>query len=329
MRFSFPLALAAFSAGLLGACSDDAASGDIVIEELGGQQEIAEPVGGKDRPSNLDEATEGESNVAIWQVSDEDTVVYLLGTVHLMKPGVEWQTQDIRTAFNQAEAVFLEADVFSREAQRAMGLVVTQTAELKNDMTLSDFFEKKDQKRIDEALGELDLSLSQLNNFRPWFATMQMSVLSLIKAGGDPASGADVIISREMLERGVPLRYLETAAQQIQMLANGDDERDAAYFLEVLDDLEEGEAYYADLMGAWYEGDVERVDYLINSAFADYPKLRERLITDRNADWSQQIDRVLTDEPGTFVVAVGAGHLAGDASLQDMLRGRGYDVERL
>ena len=59
---------------------------------------ITIPVGGEGRPQTLADATTGESRVAIWQVSDEDTHVYLLGTVHLMRPGPSWETDRIRAA---------------------------------------------------------------------------------------------------------------------------------------------------------------------------------------------------------------------------------------
>ncbi len=287
------------------------------------------PIGGPGRPANLAEATVGDSNVALWVVSDEDTILYLIGTVHLMKEGVEWRTDDIRIAFDNADAVFLEADVFSREAQRAMGLLVSETAELKNGKTLSSFYTDKERDHVDEVLRTMDLSMTDLDNFRPWFASMQLSMQALMAAGGDPSSGADVLIARDMLMRRRPLRYLETAAEQIALLASGNDAHDAQYLLELIDDLEEGEAYYADLMGAWYTGDTGRIDYLINDAFTNYPDLRQRLLVDRNNSWAQQLDRVLTDEVGVFVAAVGAGHLAGRDSLQDILTSRGYDVSRV
>lgn len=315
-------------AALLTACSKAPA-----VDDAGIADEAPPPgvpaIGAEPRPATFLEATRGDSNVAMWRVSDDDTIVYLLGTVHLMKDGIEWKTPLIKAAFEQADATFLEADIFSKEAQRAMGLIVTRTAELKDNKTLRSFYNKKEQEQLDEALKEMGLGLSDLDAYRPWFAGMQVGMLSVMAAGGDISNGADVLISREMLQRGTPIRYLETAAQQISALAAGNDETDARYLIDIVDDLEEGEVYYADLVGAWYDGDVERLDYLLNNAFEDAPELRERVLFDRNADWAQQIDRVLTDEPGTYLVAVGAGHLVGDASLQDMLRGRGYDVERL
>ena len=49
--------------------------------------------------------------------------------------------------------------------------------------------------------------------------------------------------------------------------------------------------------------------------------LAEALLYDRNANWAEWIERRL-DTPGTVFIAVGAGHLAGDLSVQDYLEKR-------
>ncbi|MEM1398209.1 MAG: TraB/GumN family protein [Pseudomonadota bacterium] len=318
------VALSAFLA-FTAACSDEPPIQELEAELKPG----VVPIGGEGRPQTLHEATQGESDVALWQVSDEDTIVYLLGTVHLLKPGTDWKNDAIRKAFNQSRAAYLEADVFSKAAQRSMGLIVTKTAEYSSSQMLTDFYDQDEQAKIDEGLALIGSSLDDMKTYRPWFATLQASLLSVVNAGGDPSAGADVMIAREMLARRRPLRYLETAAQQMQMMAAGDDETDAAYFLEMVDALKLGEAYFADLIGAWYQGDVERLDFLVNSSLKDYPELHRRLLLDRNQDWALQLDRLLTDERGVYLVAVGVGHLVGKNAVQAQLVRRGYEPIRV
>ena len=55
------------------------------------------------------------------------------------------------------------------------------------------------------------------------------------------------------------------------------------------------------------------------------PVLRERLLTSRNANWAGWIEQRL-EQPGTVFIAVGAGHLAGEGSVQDHLRERDLKV---
>jgi uncharacterized protein YbaP (TraB family) len=56
--------------------------------------------------------------------------------------------------------------------------------------------------------------------------------------------------------------------------------------------------------------------------------LRQTLIQQRNANWSKWIEQRMT-EPGTVLIAVGAGHLAGKNSVIEMLQKDGYKVRRL
>jgi uncharacterized protein YbaP (TraB family) len=52
------------------------------------------------------------------------------------------------------------------------------------------------------------------------------------------------------------------------------------------------------------------------------------LIRKRNAAWADWLTKRL-DKPGTIFVAVGAGHLAGEDSVQTMLDAKGLRATRL
>jgi uncharacterized protein YbaP (TraB family) len=54
----------------------------------------------------------------------------------------------------------------------------------------------------------------------------------------------------------------------------------------------------------------------------------ERLLWQRNRAWADWVVKRL-DTPGTVFVAVGAGHLAGEKSVQADLAARGLTVSRV
>jgi uncharacterized protein YbaP (TraB family) len=287
------------------------------------------PIAAAERPQSLSAASAGKSNVPLWQVSDQDTIVYMIGTVPLIPPGTPWQTQAIRAAFNQAQTVFLEADFISREGQRAMGVVVAQTAEMRAGKTLSQLYSSQERDQLNEDLAAIGGSLSDFSNYRPWFAALQSETLAQVAAGGDPAGQLDVVIARETFEAGKRVRYMETAANTLAVRAAGRDEEDAPYLLALLDRLALGQPYYADVLAAWFDGDLSRLDFLLNGPIeAGPPELKERLVIEQHQSWAQQLDRVLTEEPGIFLVAIGAEHMVGEESLPVHLRRRGYTVER-
>jgi uncharacterized protein YbaP (TraB family) len=52
------------------------------------------------------------------------------------------------------------------------------------------------------------------------------------------------------------------------------------------------------------------------------------LLDQRNANWSRLIEKRLK-QPGTTMIAVGAGHLAGPESVLELLKRGGYRVTRV
>src|SRR5688500_3137233 len=48
---------------------------------------------------------------AMWVVKDEDSTIYLLGTFHATKPGMEWRSEKIDAAFKASDELWLEATV--------------------------------------------------------------------------------------------------------------------------------------------------------------------------------------------------------------------------
>jgi uncharacterized protein YbaP (TraB family) len=85
---------------------------------------------------------------------------------------------------------------------------------------------------------------------------------------------------------------------------------------------------FGDMLQSWLSGDVDKIGNSFNRDLQSSPELRAALLTRRNFNWSQWIERRMA-QPGTVMVAVGAGHLAGESSVQKYLQSRGYKVKRL
>ncbi len=49
-----------------------------------------------------------DADPALWVVKDEDTTVYLFGTVHVLKPGLSWFDEAVKTAFDRSDELVLE-----------------------------------------------------------------------------------------------------------------------------------------------------------------------------------------------------------------------------
>jgi uncharacterized protein YbaP (TraB family) len=82
------------------------------------------------------------------------------------------------------------------------------------------------------------------------------------------------------------------------------------------------------MLAAWSTGNVDQLVDLMKQHQAQNEALHELLFLNRNRNWAQWVDDRL-DRPGVVFVAVGAGHLAGEDSVQSLLAARGIASQRV
>ena len=60
-------------------------------------------------------ARERNDGPAIWVLKDNDTTLYLFGTVHLLPSNLSWQKSDMQKAFASSGTIFFEANSEANE----------------------------------------------------------------------------------------------------------------------------------------------------------------------------------------------------------------------
>lgn len=262
---------------------------------------------------------------ALWVVRDEDSTIYLLGTVHVLRPDTVWRTPAIDKALAEADELWIEVEADDPAAMQP--LVARYGLDPANPLSSKLTAEQK--ARLDAAAAGMGASGAALEPLRPWLAGLTLSVGPLVKAGYDPASGVESKLKAAARAAGKPIRTLETLDQQIGFFADLPPAVELAFLLSALDEMDTGPATLDALVAAWSAGDQEALNALMVSEMAaDYPELYQALLVDRNKDWAGQIQTLLAGK-GVTVIAVGAAHLVGDDSVQVQLLARDIAVERL
>lgn len=259
---------------------------------------------------------------ALWQVADEDTTIYLFGTVHALPEGKQWFDGRIDRAFSSADELVTEIDV-SDAAKSAEAL---QSASLLPEgQSLRGLMTEENRQRYEEALVGLGLPVEALDRYEPWFAALTLSLLPLIRSGYQTQSGVELSLNERAGEktRGT----LETVQDQVALFDTLPQEAQLAFLDGTVEKLGSATSTLDAMVAEWLEGDAEALAMLLNAEMTD-PVLYERLLTARNANWAEWIEKRL-EQPGTVFVAVGAGHLAGQGSVQDQLKKRGLKVRRV
>ena len=260
---------------------------------------------------------------ALWQVADKDTTIYLFGTVHALPKDKNWFDGRIERAFSASDELVTEVDITdlasSTQALQAQGM-------LPEGQSLRGMMMPEDREEYEMALVSLGIPVETLDRYEPWLAAMTLALLPLLRSGYDTQSGVEMALGQragEAKKRGA----LETIDQQIALFDGMPMEAQLAFLDQTVAQIPNATVSLDAMVAEWIEGDAVELARLMNSELTD-PVLRDRLLIQRNASWADWIKRRL-EEPGTVFIAVGAGHLAGEGSVQDQLRERRVRVKRV
>ncbi|MEE2878714.1 MAG: TraB/GumN family protein [Pseudomonadota bacterium] len=277
----------------------------------------------------LDEAREttGAGSPALWTMSDEDTTIHLFGTVHILRPEMDWRTDEINSACESADKLVLEVDMNSEAGQQAVMRDFIQRGLYGDGRTLSSQLSESDLEVLQAALEPLGLPLAAIDPMEPWMVAVNLSVMQLQQEGFDPESGVEQVLVAEAEADGKTFGFLETASIQANIFDTLAEDVQKTFLYETALTLDDSTVMLDQVVEEWEDGDVQGLGVLVaNPDTGGGEGIYDALFVERNQNWVPQIEAML-DEPGTVFVAVGAGHLAGPDSVITMLRDKGYDIE--
>ena len=261
---------------------------------------------------------------ALWKVADQDTTIYLFGTVHALPKDVVWYTGPVAEALTSAQVLVTEVPV-GELTKPAVQQAFVAKAQLPAGQSLREMLGSEQRATYEAALTKLGLPVSAFDRFEPWFAAMTLAALPLLKGGYSLEAGVESAIEGKA---GPKARdALETVEGQLRIFDEMPLEDQKTYLVSVAGQVDRVVPSMNSMVAAWAKGDAERLAALMNDELDD-PKLADRLLYARNRDWAKWVRARLAD-PGTVFIAVGAGHLAGANSVQDYLTKAGTAVVRI
>jgi uncharacterized protein YbaP (TraB family) len=265
---------------------------------------------------------------AIWRVKGAHGTVYLFGSVHVMKPNVEWESAKVKAALTSSDVIYLEiANLDDTAAAQPLAMQFGLDAA----HPLSSKISTDDVALLDTAAKSMGMpGEAPLEPMQPWLVAATLELVPMLKAGYDPTSGIDIKLLAESRAEKKSIKGFETMEEQIHMLADEPMDQQVAELHRQLTELDKSTAEMNDIVVAWEHGDVEKIGKIDNDELATkYPAQYKRIVVDRNTKWTATLDGLLkAPDTGTVFVTVGAAHLAGPDSVLKMLEKEGYKVER-
>lgn len=261
---------------------------------------------------------------ALWVVKDADTTVYLFGTIHILKPGLGWFDEGVKEAFDKSDRLVLElVEPPAAETQALFGKLAMD----QQGKTLRSKLSDNDRAVYETALGKIGLPAAALDPFDPWAGAITLSLLAVQKSGFDANSGVEKQLSAAAKIGNKPIEGLESMEFQLGVFDTLPESEQIKFLVETAKLIDDAGSNMDKMVELWAAPNPDGLSQLMNEGLTSR-MLYDALLTKRNANWAKWISAQM-EKPGISFVAVGAGHLAGPASVQALLPAYGLTASRV
>ena len=273
----------------------------------------------------------------LWQVSDSNSSVYLLGSVHFADSTFYPLDTAITNAFDRSDELAVELDMSDTAVFMEIARQSELRGKLKEGQSLAQVLPQDVKKQLDSICASWYLAPEVLYGYKPWSAAMTLSSLAIMRLGFDPNLGIDFFFLHAAQESKKKVVSLESAEDQIAVLVGEGlpDSLGIYYLRSTIGEMQVMDSSITLMMGAWIKGD----DSLFREAMYMEPEgsatdsLLDAQIEDlvyiaRNKTMVDSVAAFLAQDRKVFVV-VGAAHMAGKGdNVLKLLRDKGFTVEQ-
>lgn len=261
----------------------------------------------------------------LWRATRGERTVYLLGSIHFMKPDAYPLSPVIEAAYDGSGLLVFETDI--REMNRAAVALMT-AGTLVDGLTLAEVISPNLFRELNRRLEAQGMSVAVFDRMKPWMVALGLTSFELMRGGYLGSEGIDVHFSARASADGKDQHGLETIDDQISLFADLSAEESEEFLDYTLMELETVIPLVDEIFAAWRAGDAGALETLLTEGFEDHPGLYRRMVVNRNLKWMPLIE-ALFDGSVDAMVVVGSLHLVGEHGLVELLKANGYKVHQL
>lgn len=281
----------------------------------------------------FEHANAGAKGVA-WVVADEDTTIYLLGSIHLGVPDLYPMHKKLTNAFNESQGLFVEANILDPEGME----YYMEKAIYEEGKSIKEDISEEAYAKLQEVAELLEVPIEELETMKPWLITNNFSTLAMDGAFGLTVEemamhGIDMQFLLNAYLQQKPIYELEGVNAQVDMFEGLSKKAQEESLVGVLDSIltpvEQTDADIA-LLSEWFMnwkiGDVDKFAKSFGDIEGDDSEYNKMLFGQRDENMANSIVEILKNKPGKFFVVVGAGHFLVDKNIRYHLEQAGYRV---
>jgi uncharacterized protein YbaP (TraB family) len=264
---------------------------------------------------------------ALWEVSDADTKVYLFGTIHMLPENYQWRTARFDKAVAGSQQLVIETIVDENNPHEMLG-ALTSLGFSKGLPPIAQRVPKEKRAALEAAIAKTGLPRASFDGMESWAAAFMLLGNQFRAMGLKMGAGVETTLRTAFTSQGKSVGQLETNRDQLGFFDALPESAQRALLEGAIEAPQDMSREFDAMIGAWSRGDTEAFARTFNEQMSANPALQDLLMKRRNANWTRWVRQRLAT-PGSVLVAVGAGHLAGRDSVIDMLQKSGLKVRRL
>ena len=261
-----------------------------------------------------------DNNSLLWEISGKDInqPSYLFGTFHLMcKEDIQF-SENLLKAFKYSSSLYLEIDL----DDPTNTFSALKYMYMKDGVTLRKLYDSLQYKKIQKFFSDsLHMSMAMVEKMKPAFSS---SLVYPFMMTCKTVDGIEMELIQKSKEQQKETYGFETVEFQSSVFDNIPYNEQAEELYNMIDSIDTYKINFYKMLSLYQSQELN----VIEKSFDDEPGFEEQkdlLLTNRNKNWVSQLKSIL---PQTNIfIAVGAGHLAGEKGLIQLLKNEGYTLK--
>lgn len=278
-----------------------------------------------------DTAEERNDGGFLWKVENEDTTVYLQGTIHVGNEDFYPLNKKIEDAYEESDVVLPEIDLNEVDPSISQTLMM-ELAMYEDGQTIADDLTEDTYAALEEILQENGISIEMVQQFKPWFMEMLLMEFALEETEYSPEYAVDQYFLDRAAEDGKEIRELESFEDQLMMLSGFSDELQLEMLENAILNYDDMAEELDEITAHWLSGATGELSGTtdVEETFEGYEEYMEEMNTNRNIGMADTILELLEEDSGkTYFVFVGAMHMVEEPSIVSLIEDDGYEVEHI
>ena len=262
---------------------------------------------------------------SVWKVSDGEHIMYIGGTIHVLRASDYPLPLEFERAYKKAEYLVFETDMAALNDPEFTAALADKM-HYKGKTSLRTTLSRESYMALKKYVYSEGYGLYMFERFKPGLLIITLTGMKLEQLGLTE-DGVDAYYSLRAEKEGKIQRHLESVQDQIALISDMGEGYEDEMILQTVRDMEALPSMMKWIAKAWREGDVKWIEkQLLTPMIQDFPEVYDAIIKQRNDRWMVKLLSMIREKK-TGLVLVGTMHLPGKDGLLEEFRCAGFTVE--